>query len=412
VSVDPLITHRIPFAEAESAYDLLTGKTPGSYLGIVLTYPEVVPADGRLATRVELGTGGAAPAAGGAGTAIFAPTAPRATGQPVGVGFLGAGNFATSMLLPHLRGRKDVRLTGVATQSGLSARSAAEKFGFAFCASDADELLADPATEAVFVVTRHHLHGALAARALAAGRAVFVEKPLATTPDDLARVTRAMRDAAATGRPGRLMVGFNRRFAPLVAPLAAHFEMGRAPLLVSCRVNAGWLGSDSWYQDPQQGGGRIVGEVCHFLDLVAFLTGAPIARVHASGLRDPSGHWRADDNLVVNVECANGSAGVVVYAAAGDPSMPKERIEVLGQSRSAALDNYRTLTLWSGNRRRVVRAMAVDKGHAAEVAAWIESVVQDRPSPISWASLENVALATFATMESLAAGQPVEVAST
>ena len=391
VLVDPLVTHRIPFAESERAYDLLTGKSSEPYLAIVLTYPERDAAS-PPATRVELGTNGARRAA-------------RKAGDPVGVGFLGAGNFATSMLLPHLKGRKDVRLTGVVTPSGLSARNAAEKFGFGFAASKADELLSDAATDAVFVVTRHHLHASLAEQALAAGKSVFVEKPLATTREDLERVAHA---AAASG--ARLLVGFNRRFAPLVRRMGQHFDREGAPLVVTCRVNAGYLGKESWYQDAREGGGRILGEVCHFLDLVVALTGSLLTRVSASGLRDRGGHWRADDNLVVNAECANGSVASVIYAASGDPTMPKERIEVLGQGRSAALDNYKALTLWSGNRSQTVKALSVDKGHGAEIAAWIDSLVKDAPPPISWAEIENVTEATLATLESLETTAPVTIA--
>lgn len=394
VLVDPLVTHRIPFAESERAYDLLTGKSSEPYLAIVLTYPER-EAGAAPETRVELSPNGARPA----------PRAARTVGEPVGVGFLGAGNFATSMLLPHLKARKDVRLTGVVTPSGLSARNAAEKFGFGFAASQTDELLKDAATDAVFVVTRHHLHAALAEQALAAGKAVFVEKPLATTREDLERVAHA---ASAPG--ARLLVGFNRRFAPLVRRMGQHFDREGAPLVVTCRVNAGYLGKESWYQNAHEGGGRILGEVCHFLDLVVALTGSTLTRVSASGLRDRAGHWRADDNLVVNAECANGSVASVIYAASGDPTMPKERIEVLGQGRSAALDNYRTLTLWSGNRSQSVKSLSVDKGHSAEIAAWIESLVKNTPPPISWAEIENVTEATLATLESLETAAPVTIA--
>ncbi|MEO6461583.1 MAG: bi-domain-containing oxidoreductase, partial [Candidatus Eisenbacteria bacterium] len=405
VEVDPLVSHRIPFAEAERAYGLITGKATEPYLGIVLTYPDA-PLAASSSGRIDL----AAPRAGNGAAPL--PRRARAPGEPVGLGFLGAGNFATSMLLPHLKGRKDARLTGVVTASGLTARGAAEKFGFAFCASDAEEILADPATDAVFVVTRHHLHAGYAERALRAGKAVFVEKPLATTDDELARVAAAADEVAArTGRPAPLLVGFNRRFAPLSVQLAAHFPAGEGPLMVHYRVNAGFLGKESWYQDPGEGGGRILGEVCHFLDYVSVLAGAPILRVYAAGLRDPRGHFRADDNLSVTVSCADGTVGTVLYTAAGDAAMPKERVEVLGRGRSAILDNYQALTTWTGNRRRVVKALSVDKGHAQEIDRWVASLVAGAPPPIAWGELLNVSRATLATIESLASGRPVDVAT-
>jgi predicted dehydrogenase/threonine dehydrogenase-like Zn-dependent dehydrogenase len=405
VDVDRLVSHRIPFAEAERAYGLITGKATEPYLGIVLTYPEPSRNGARIALAPIGATGvGAAGAAG-------ARARTRAPGTPVGVGFLGAGNFATSMLLPHLKARKDVRLTGVVTASGLTARGAAEKFGFAFCASSADELLADPATECVFVVTRHHLHASLAAQALDRGLAVFVEKPLATTAAELTSVLDAARRAAATtGRPAPLLVGFNRRFAPLSRALAARFPAGEGPLTVSYRVNAGFLGKESWYQDPAEGGGRILGEVCHFLDYVAFVAGSPITRLFASGVRDRSGALRADDNLAVTVECADGSVGQVVYVASGDPAMPKERVEVLGRGKSAVLDNYQSLTVWSGSKKQVTRALALDKGHASQIDAWIASLAAGTPPPIPLAALANASWATLATIDSLATGKPVDVA--
>ncbi len=399
VEVDPLISHRIPFADAERAYGLITGKATERYLGIVLTYPDTPPAGG----RIELGAGAAVGA--------VAARRPRVAGDPVGVGFLGAGNFATSMLLPHLKARKDVKLTGVVTASGLTARGAAEKFGFGFCASSADELFADSATDAVFVVTRHHLHAGYAERALRAGKAVFVEKPLACTAEELASVAAAARDVAAqTGRPAPLLVGFNRRFAALSTALAAHFPPGEGPLMIHYRVNAGYLGKESWYQDPAEGGGRILGEVCHFLDYVAFIAGSPITRVHATGMRDARGHFRADDNLAVTLECADGSVGMVLYAASGDAAMPKERVEVLGRGRSAILDNYQSLTTWAGNRKKQVKAMSVDKGHAAEIARWIATLVAGQAPPIAWSALHNASAATLAVIASLTTGLPVDVA--
>jgi predicted dehydrogenase/threonine dehydrogenase-like Zn-dependent dehydrogenase len=390
VQVEPLISHRVPFEEAERAYALITGEKTEPYLGILLTYGEVPPRAGRVIV----------------GPVAVRPARARAAGEPVGMGFLGAGNFATSMLLPHLKARRDVRLTGVVTASGLTARGAAEKFGFGFCASDAEEIFSDAATDAVFIVTRHHLHADYAARALEAGKAVFVEKPLATTAEELERVIAA---AEAGGDAARLLVGFNRRFAPLSQKLAAHFPGGDGPLIATYRVNAGFLGKESWYQDPAEGGGRILGEVCHFLDYIAFLARSPITRVYASGVRDPKGTWRADDNLVVSIECADGSVGTVVYAAAGDATMPKERVEVMGRGRSAVLDNYQSLTLWAGNRKTEHRAMSVDKGHAAEIAQWTAALRDGTPSPIALAELWNASWATLATIESLATGTAVDV---
>jgi polar amino acid transport system substrate-binding protein len=178
---------------------------------------------------------------------------------------------------------------------------------------------------------------------------------------------------------------------------------------VSYRVNAGFLGKESWYQDPAEGGGRILGEVCHFLDYVQFVAGSPIVRVFAAGLRDQTGALRADDNLSVQVTCADGSIGNVLYVASGDAAMPKERVEVLGRGKSAVLENYQVLITWAGNRKREHKALSVDKGHAEQVSRWVKSLVSQEPPPIAWAELLNSSRATLATIESLASGAPVDV---
>jgi predicted dehydrogenase/NADPH:quinone reductase-like Zn-dependent oxidoreductase len=396
VQVDPLTTHRIPFADAMKAYDLFDSKTE-HYLGIILNYPEAE------LTRDRVPLEGNGTAAGTTATAL-----PARPGEKIGIGFLGAGNYAISMLLPHLKKRSDSVLTGVVTASGLSARNAAEKYGFRYCASEPEELIQDKETQVLFVVTRHDLHARLTAQALDADKAVFVEKPLATTREELAEVERSVADYESRhGHPAPIMVGFNRRFADLSQKLAGHFPKGLGPLVVSYRVNAGFLGQDSWYQDPVEGGGRILGEVCHFLDYIVFLTGSPIVKVFASGVRDQNGHWRADDNLTVTVECSDGSVGTVVYVAAGDATMPKERIEVMGRGQSAVLDNFASLTTWSGNKKKSKKALSVNKGQAAELDAWIRCLSQGGAPVITWTDIQNVSEATIATVESLASGNPV-----
>jgi len=384
VDTAPLATHTFALDDAERAYALVTGKTQEPFLGVLLDYglpPEGAPA----------------PVAGGA--VQVRPAAPD--GGRVGVALLGAGSFAQSMLLPHLAGHAGARLRVVATPSGLTARSVAERVGFETATADMPAALADPAVGLVVIASRHDSHAALAAAALRAGKAVFVEKPLALTPAELAEVETAY---AASPAPF-LMVGFNRRFAPLVGELRRHLAGGE-PLLLHYRVNAGYIPLDHWTQDPAIGGGRILGEVCHFVDLLACLAGGPAVSVLAQAAPD-GGRYRRD-NLTVSLRFAGGSVGTVLYAANGDRSLGKERLEVFGGGRAAVLDDFHTLHLHAGGKTRTRRA-APDKGHGAEMRALVDAVRAGQPSPVPFSESVHATRVTFAILESLNTGRAVDL---
>ncbi|MBV9598205.1 MAG: bi-domain-containing oxidoreductase [Chloroflexi bacterium] len=377
-----LVTHRFPIADAERAYAVVTGGVAEPYLGIVLEYPRVPPSAAPLSTRVDI-----------------RPPTPSSRGS-VRLGMIGAGNFAKSVLLPALKKLDGVELRGVATASAPSAQQSASRFGFAYTASDWRQVVDDPEVDAVLIATRHDLHASVASAALQSGKAVFLEKPMALSEFDLTALMDAWQ---SSGRV--LQVGFNRRFAPTFLRLKAGFAGHRPPLVMAYRVNAGGVSANSWVVDPVQGGGRLVGEVCHMLDTLVDLAGCCIVSVYA---QPGSG---AGDDVVLSLAFADGSVGTIVYASAGDRSMPKEYLEVLGGGRSAVLDDFRTLQLYANGSTTKVggRLARQDKGHAAELSAFITAVRTGASSPVDPELAAHVTRVTFAAMESTRTGLPVEV---
>jgi predicted dehydrogenase/threonine dehydrogenase-like Zn-dependent dehydrogenase len=389
VNVQPLITHRFPIERGAEAYDLITGSTDEPFLGVLITYPSDTPIQRRVELRPD--------------SASTESTSITASVETVRVGLLGAGNFATATLLPAMQKLPGLELVGVSTATGSSARAAADKFGFRFAATDEREILEDPAINTVVVATRHHLHARQAIAALLAGKDVFVEKPLAMDATQLAAVLQAQRDS---GR--RLMVGFNRRFAPMVTELRRSLQGRQGPLIITCRVNAGSLPPDHWTQNPTVGGGRIIGEACHFIDLLQFLTGSPPTQVSTVAARSADGPIA--DQVVITVAFGDGSIGTIVYTAGGDTAFGKERIEVLGDGRIAVLDDYRVLEIVrNGRRKRRHERLRPDKGHRGEWEAFISASRSGAGDPIPLNEIAISHLATFAAVESVQRGEPVEV---
>lgn len=372
VRLEPLITHRFPIAQAEQAYDIITGKTVQPYMGILLTYPASVAPSTRL---IALKTNGRQAAA-------------------VNLGVIGAGNFAKSVLLPRLAKAEGVTLAGLATATGRNAKAIGEQYGFGFCTTDYRELLDRAEINTVLIATRHDTHARMAAEALQAGKAVYVEKPLAISEDGLQEVAEAV---AQTGGP--LLVGFNRRFSALSVALKQHFEQA-GPLAITYRVNAGGVPKESWIQN-EEGGGRIVGEVCHFVDYLQFLSGAEPVEVFA--------YAASPDTLSIVVKLSDGSVGNINYFATGDRSFPKERIEVYGGGRVAVLDDFRVLESWHDGKRKVVKRLAQDKGFDQELTAFTKAVQTGEAMPIAWRSLYLTTLTTLKIEAALRRGQPEQI---
>lgn len=376
LNVGRLITHRFPIEEAVTAYELITGGGSVGHLGVVLSY--------------NRGSGQA-----GAAKSMVIRTSPAQKNQArIGFGLIGAGNFAKSTLLPQLQTHRECDLVTVATASGRNARAVGMRFGFRSITTDYREVINNPEIDAVVIATRHDSHAQLTADALRAGKAVFVEKPLAI---DVEALTNLEKVVTETG--GRVLVGFNRRHSALAIKMKDHFtEAG--PLAISYRVNAGSIPPESWIQS-EEGGGRIVGECCHFIDLVQFITGSTPIEVHA--VRHPSG----SDTLCASLRFADGSICNLGYFANGDSGAGKERIEVFGAGRSALLDDFVHLELWRNGQRRRSRSFRQDKGFSAEVGAFIAALKQSGPMPIDWSSQVITTRTTFAIEESLRTGHPV-----
>ncbi|HEX8072212.1 MAG TPA: bi-domain-containing oxidoreductase [Pyrinomonadaceae bacterium] len=400
VRVEPLVTHRFPVAEGERAYELIGGTSGEPHLGVLLTYPhEREPATGRaqgeharLAATQEQRA-----------DATATQVQPTAATDAVRVGLIGAGSYARKFLLPQLRAA-GAEFQVLATATGVSARDTATQYGFQNCAAAAEEVINDERVNLVVIATRHDTHAPLAAAALRAGRHVFVEKPLALSDEELEDVLAA---AAETG--AQLFVGFNRRFAPLAVRAREFFADVRAPLSVVYRVNAGRVARDHWTQDPRAGGGRIVGEVCHFLDLMQFFTGAPPVRVYAEAVAARSREVVDEDSVVVTVRFADGSNGTVAYVAEGDAALPKERVELFGGGRAFVLEDFRRAQLYRGGREEQIKLRAQDKGQAAEVRALCAMVRAGTPAPITLAELSAATRATFRILDALRTGAPQQV---
>lgn len=382
VVLDRLITHRFDLDDAVRAYDVVTGDGAESVLGVVLRYPaERRPEP----SRIEVGRAGArSPARDGA----------------IGVSLIGAGSFAQGVLLPAL-GKLGVELVGVSSARGVTARKAAEDHGFRYLAASPDEILADPDVDAVVIATRHGDHAALAAAALRAGKAVFVEKPLALTLEELDDVM----DAARSGPP--LMVGYNRRFAPATVFLRDRLGGSVGGKVVHVRANAGYIPATSWVHDLVDGGGRLIGEGCHFIDLALFLAGAPAVRVETVALSGSDPAAALQDNFVVTLACADGSVASVLYTAKGSPRSGKERVEMFAGGRTGIIDDFRTAEVHGGKRERWRGGQ--DKGHGAGLGAFIAAIREGARSPIPLDALENSARATLRAAESLRAGRGLEV---
>jgi predicted dehydrogenase len=383
LEVGSLVTHRFPFEKALDAYAVITGERPEPHLGVLLKYePRERPATVEAA----------------------APVAPRVrTGDSLGVAVVGTGSFATSVLLPALEKVRGVRLVCTASGRGLSARHAADKYDAGGVAASLDDVLAMPDVDAVIIATRHDTHASLAARALAAGRDVFLEKPAAVDEGQLAM----LRDARK-GSTGQLLVGFNRRFAPFGLAVREAFAGRRTGLVMSARINAGRTPSGHWVTDAEEGGGRVVGEVCHFVDLLSFWAGALPVRVSAHAIGPEGGSGR-EDNLVIGLSFADGSVGTVVYSAMGDPSISKERYEVFCEGQVAVLDNWRALEITSRGKTKTSRALKADKGHAEELQAFVEACRGKRASPMSWESIQAITRATFAAERAWRDAATIEV---
>ncbi len=388
VNIEKLVTHRFSIDEAESAYKLIGGDSKEPYLGVLLGYDSVR----EMPRRIEINA-----------TAMRAATTAE---NSVRIGMIGAGGYAKSMLLPNFKA-SGASFRGIATATGVTARDIGEKYGFAYCASGANEIINDDDVNLVVIATRHDSHAELASLALRAGRNVFVEKPLALNDKELDSVL----EAAQTSN-GRLMVGFNRRFSPHAKVAREFFANRNSPLSISYRVNAGRIPPEHWIQDPREGGGRIIGEVCHFIDLMHFLTGAVSTRVYAESILNRNQLVVNEDSVFITLRFSDGSNGSIAYLAEGDKVMPKERIEIYGEGKSVVLDDFRSITTYRNGREETSKLRNQDKGQANEVRAVCSAVLEGGVAPILLDDLAATTRTTFRILDALRLGEAQIVENT
>jgi predicted dehydrogenase/threonine dehydrogenase-like Zn-dependent dehydrogenase len=377
IDVKPLITHIFGIEEASQAYDLVLGKKIEHHIGILLRY-SVDKKKYITSTPVK--------------------NNPQ---HKINTGFIGAGSFAQSYLIPNVKSY-GASLDTVVTSKGITSKNVSAKFGFNTCSANITDILNNNEIDTVFIASPHSSHAGQVIQSLKANKNVFVEKPLAINEQDLNSIieTKAVHHTP-------LMVGFNRRFSPLSISIKEAFINISEPLVINIRVNAGYIPKEHWTQIPAVGGGRILGEICHFIDLMQFFTGAEPVKVYADSIQTNNSKIKSDDNLSMVIKFNNGSLGNIIYTANGDKSLPKELIEVFGGGKVGVIRDFQNGTIHAGNNDKTIKLSG--KGHQQEVYAFLNAIRDGKDSPISFRSVCLTTITTFRVMDSLSTGLPQEI---
>jgi polar amino acid transport system substrate-binding protein len=381
MDVSYLTTHVFKLDDAPAAYDLMMSKSE-PMLGILIEYDVHRPfANNKIMIR------------GDQGSVLNA--------QGALIGFIGAGSYAQSHLLPNITPNDRIKLVGVMTATGTGSRSVGERFGFEFCSGNERDILENNGINTVFIATRHDSHADYVLKALKAGKHVFLEKPLCIREEELAEIADCF---ISPGHTPLLMVGYNRRFSPLAS--AIKDEFGHGPMAMTYRVNAGAIPADSWMQDAEIGGGRIIGEVCHFVDFLTFMNGSLPSQVHAYALKDAR---NLQDVVNISLAYENGSIGTISYLANGDKGLPKERVEIYAHGCTAVLEDFKALSIYSRGKKKEQRLLSQDKGQKAEVRMFLDAVINAQKAPVPFEELYSASLVTFKILESLRTGNAVRL---
>ncbi len=375
INLKPLTTHVFDIIEAEKAYDIVLGKTEEPSIGILLKYPE----GNTEKTTHNFKVG-------------------NTKTEAVNAGFIGAGSFAQSYLIPNVKSAGG-SLDTVVTTKGITSKNVAQKFGFNNTSSNADDVVNNNRINTVFIATPHNSHAQYVIQALEQDKHVFVEKPLAMTTEELDAVEVAYKKSK-----GKLMVGFNRRFADVSKTIKKAFTSLTEPVFVNIRVNAGFIPKEHWTQNPELGGGRIIGEMCHFIDLMQYFTDSEPIKVYAECLNLENEKLKADDNISIIVKFKNGAIGNLNYLANGDKSLPKESIEVFGGGKVGRIHDFRYGELHERN--KITKIKSSSKGHKQEVHEFISALKQGQNAPIDFESIKLTTLTTFKIIDSLNTGLP------
>lgn len=375
VTPKELITHTFDIVDAEKAYNLLEGKIDEKYLGIVLTYSNNITLDQHKSVRISQET-----------------TSSPVKNSNVRAGLIGAGNFTKSVILPTIKKNSEIELSALVTATGLSGHSTGKKYGIPLISTDTEELLNSEEINSLIVTTRHNDHGPKVLQAIKAGKHIFVEKPLCFTPSELQEIKEIYSGETM------LQVGFNRRFSPLIKQMKQNLP--DAPLSINYRINAGEIPLNVWIQDSSIGGGRIIGEVCHFIDTCSYLTGSTVEKVYAACVHSSDTSIPNEDNVSIILQYKNGSTATIGYYAYGDSSLAKEHIEVFAPHIALQLNDFRSLVLYQNGKKRKTKTSGQDKGFTDEFDAFAESVKSGVPA-IPAESLFNTTAASFKVLESL-----------
>jgi len=377
IDVKKLISHIFDIEKAEEAYDIVLGKVKVPHSGILLKYT---------------------PTAASSASVIHLKNAAAAASGNIRIGVIGAGSFAQNYLIPPIK-TFGAHLSTVVTARGITAKNVAAKFAFDNASSDTQDIMGDRQIDTVFIATPHNTHAEYVLKSLQAGKNVFVEKPLALNEDELDAITRHMEEHG-----GRLMIGFNRRFSPVAAALKAAFGNPAQPLVINYRVNAGFIPKEHWIQDPATGGGRIIGEACHFIDLMQYFTGSLPVRVYAACINGDNDKMNNEDNVCIVIHFKDGSIGTLTYVASGDKSLPKERVEIYGDGKVGIIHDFKKGELHQHNKVKALNFQG--KGHKEEVQAFLQAVKEGGSMPMDYESIRQTTAATFRIMDSLRTGLP------
>jgi predicted dehydrogenase len=387
VLVDRLITHRFPIEAGLEAYDLIL-KNREPYIGVVLTYPQ---AESNLASEAITSEVKSGRLVRLKEELPSTETAPRQA-----VGLIGGGMFTKNILLPDLQKVQGLKLLGVATTSGATVQHLAKKFGFAYATTDYREILNDAAIGSVLITTRHNLHTPFVLEALAAGKHVFVEKPLCLTQEELNEILGAYDGSRL------LMVGFNRRFAPLAQKIKAMLGGRTTPLMMTYRVNAGYIPPDHWVHDPEIGGRRLLGEVCHFIDFFHYMTDSEAIQVSVTPISGSTGKYREDDNLCLTLAFRDGSVGTILYTGKGAKAFSRERFEVFCEDSVGVIEDFRRALIVQGGRSQTIKKLSMDLGYRAELE-WFFHTAKN----LHYESYIASTQVTLKAVEALRTGKPV-----
>jgi len=381
INVKRLITHRLPIKEAVKAYDVILGKTNEKFIGVLIEYPQETKRIKSEIRIINLGT-----------------KKPQLKIDKLNIGFIGAGNFAQSYLLPNLKKNRHVQLEIVVDYSPITAKNIAKKFGFHYASADFNDILKNDDIHAVFISTRHNSHASLTLETLKKGKSIYVEKPLAINEIQLTEIDKLIRKNPAHF----IMVGYNRRFSRPVKLLKSFFQNTDEPLIMNYRANVGSLPKEHWLHDPEQGG-RIIGEGCHFIDTMKYISDSEIRSVYARPLNISNPNITNRDNIIALFEFENGSIGSLSYFENGDPQFPKEYFEVFGGEKAGVLNDFHYLELSQKGKSKKHKFNG-EKGHREEIEKVINSLLRGEKSPISFESIFNTTMATFSIIKSIETG--------